>query len=99
MTRGSTKILFALAAILPILLIAFSSLQNLTFADEIYRFKRMWPTLQQPWYFSLPSDVAVDSDGNIYIADTDKNRVQKFNAEGYFITGWGGKGGRGRRVR
>ena len=26
--------------------------------ETTYRFERMWPTLQQPWYFDRPSSVA-----------------------------------------
>ena len=24
------------------------------FTEETYRYKRMWPTLPQPWYFGVP---------------------------------------------
>ncbi len=36
--------------------------------------------------------VAVDSLGNVYVADTDNNRIQKFNSTGIFITKWGSPG-------
>ncbi len=39
--------------------------------------------------FSGPGDVAVDGSGNIYIADTDNNRIQKFDSDGDFILMWG----------
>jgi prepilin-type N-terminal cleavage/methylation domain-containing protein len=32
---------------------------------------------------------AIDSSGNIYVADAQNNRIQKFNASGTFITMWG----------
>jgi len=35
----------------------------------------------------------VDSGGNVYVADTDNNQIQKFNASGEFITKWGSFGG------
>jgi sugar lactone lactonase YvrE len=53
-----------------------------------YRYQRLWPTLQQPWYFSLPNDVATDADGYVYIADTFSYRIQKFTADGGFVTAW-----------
>ena len=33
--------------------------------------------------------VAVDSDGNIYVADTFNYRIQKFDSTGTFLTKWG----------
>ena len=43
-------------------------------------------------FFSSASDIAVDSSGNIYVADTGNNRIQKFSPEGTFITKWGSLG-------
>ena len=39
--------------------------------------------------FDSPSDIAVDSSGNVYVVDMSINRVQKFNSDGNFITSWG----------
>ncbi len=36
--------------------------------------------------------VAVDSSGNIYVADKGNNRIQKFDSDGNFIAKWGGLG-------
>jgi len=35
-----------------------------------------------------PRDVAVDSQGNVYVVDTGNKRVQRFDAEGRFIAAW-----------
>jgi DNA-binding beta-propeller fold protein YncE len=43
-----------------------------------------------PGQLSSPSDVAFDADGNIYVADTNNNRVSKYDAEGNFIAAAGG---------
>ena len=58
-------------------------------SEEIYKFERLWPTLQQSLYFSFPSDVAMDEAGNIYVADTYNHRIRKLTSDGHFITAWG----------
>ncbi len=59
---------------------------------KTYRFERLWPTLQQPWYFGAPSDVAVDLSGFVYALDEVNGRIMKFNAQGQFVTQWGERG-------
>jgi len=39
--------------------------------------------------FSLPDGVATDSAGNVYVADGNNHRVQKFSSSGTFIRMWG----------
>ncbi|MFZ0510926.1 MAG: hypothetical protein WAM14_04900 [Candidatus Nitrosopolaris sp.] len=36
--------------------------------------------------------VAVDSAGNVYVADTYNDRIQKFDSNGTFIAKWGTSG-------
>ena len=62
-----------------------------TFAssEETYVFERMWPTLQQPWYFHSPVAVGIDSSGNVYVVDYWNHRIQKFTSDGTFLTKWG----------
>ena len=61
-------------------------------SEETYKFERMWPTIQQPWYFHNPRRIAIDDAENVYVADTDIHRIQKFTSSGEFITKWGSEG-------
>jgi hypothetical protein len=38
---------------------------------------------------SVPADVAVDSEGNLYMIDGYNHRIQKFGGSGNFMTKWG----------
>lgn len=49
-------------------------------------------TLTEPGTFSLPSSVAVDKDGNVYVTDTLNNRVEIFDGDGKFISMFGKNG-------
>ncbi len=39
--------------------------------------------------FNAPTGMALDSRGNVYVADADNHRVQKFSPDGKFLTKWG----------
>jgi hypothetical protein len=43
--------------------------------------------------FIEPSGVAVDGAGNVYVADTNNNRIEKFASDGTFLAKWGSRGG------
>jgi len=52
-------------------------------------FERMWPELRQPWHFIGPEYMAVNKNGNVFVADAENNCIQKFSSDGIFITKWG----------
>ena len=51
-------------------------------------------TLTEPGQFSVPTNVAVDNDGNLYVSDTYNNRIEIFDADGNFIREFGKAGDR-----
>ena len=42
--------------------------------------------------FSGPRGIAVDAVDNVYVADTDNNRIQKFTSSGTYVAQWGTAG-------
>lgn len=42
--------------------------------------------------FNAPRGVATDGAGNLFVADTNNNRVQKFDAAGNYLGGWSSSG-------
>ena len=67
MKRGYTlgKLFFKWQVTVGIIILVITPFQAM--AGEEYRFERMWPTLQQPWYFYSPFDIALDADMSLFI--------------------------------
>ena len=42
----------------------------------------------KPGEFNIPHGIDLDTDGNVYVADRENNRIQKFDANGNFIALW-----------
>ena len=68
-------------------------------AFAVHRFTAAGEFLQRwgtdgfgPGQFDSPAGVAVDRAGNVYVADSSNNRVQKFSSTGGFIRQWGSMG-------
>jgi len=42
--------------------------------------------------FFSPTGIAIDPSGNVYVADSQNNRIQKFDSNGVFLSKWGSFG-------
>ena len=60
--------------------------------DEEFRFQRLWPTLQQPWWFNSPDGIAIDDSGNAYVVDHGNHLIQKLTVNGQLVGKWGSRG-------
>jgi sugar lactone lactonase YvrE len=67
-------------------------------ADSPYKLLRRIGTagkkhsLTDPGNFAMPTNVAVDGDGNLYVTDTLNSRIQIFDADGNFLKTFGKAG-------
>jgi hypothetical protein len=43
--------------------------------------------------FNLPAGIAVAPSGEVFVADTDNNRIEVFDSAGNFLRKWGALGG------
>ncbi|MEM7704390.1 MAG: C13 family peptidase [Pseudomonadota bacterium] len=59
---------------------------------ENYRFERLWPPLQAPWYFQ-PFSIAVNQSGDVYFSSVDRFEVRKYSVNGQQISAIPGIGG------
>jgi tripartite motif-containing protein 71 len=73
-----------------LLLLSFSGFAH---AQQTYTVQTQWGTLgSETGEFNEPTGVAVDSSGNVYVADTGNSRIQKFTPNGGFLAAWGTSG-------
>ena len=67
--------------------------EGITPSKEQYSFVRTWGSEGTgDGQFKYPEGIAIDSSGNVYVADNGNNRIQKFDSNGKFITKWGSDG-------
>jgi hypothetical protein len=88
--KTTTKyFLAAILALLPLTMIPSISAIN----GSTYEFVMKWGTPGTgEGQFNGLYDVAVDSNDNVYVADSLNHRIQKFNSTGGFILEWGSSG-------
>ena len=91
MEKKSRNLSFLGSFIFAMVVVSFF-LPSKGYSTETYRFERMWPDLQQPWYFDSPTGVAFDADDNLYVAEEGNDRIQKFRPDGTLVTKWGFSG-------
>jgi streptogramin lyase len=63
-------------------------------SPQTFQFVRQWGAQAPAGQFNAPSGVAVDAGGNVYVADSTNQRIQKFDPTGNFILQWGTLGKR-----
>ena len=62
-------------------------------AENSYEFVHKWGSKGSgDGQFSSPYGIAVESAGNVYVVDSNNDRIQKFSASGGFLAKWGSKG-------
>lgn len=84
-SRALVRLVIATAA----LSFAFGALVTTAFAAEEYRVGGVWP--EPTYHMNNATGVATDPSGNVYVADTDNNRVVKYGVNGGAWY-WGGLG-------
>jgi streptogramin lyase len=66
---------------------------NVNLAGYSYEFETKWGGPgKDNGQFDWPRGIAVDKNNYVYVADSNNNRIQKFDSNGTFIAKWGSKG-------
>jgi DNA-binding beta-propeller fold protein YncE len=52
----------------------------------------LWSMTREPHPFNVPSDLATNPQGNLYVLDAGNDRIQVFDPEGHFMRMWGKSG-------
>ena len=75
------------------LMLAFAVTSSVC-AQDHYRFLKEWGSQGTGnGEFDQPLDLAIDSQGRVYVVDSLNHRIQKFGPDGTFVRAWGSHGG------
>ncbi|MDI1495225.1 MAG: NHL repeat-containing protein [Cenarchaeum symbiont of Oopsacas minuta] len=74
-----------------VVLIALVPISNASY-DHSFILKWGESGLDSPGEFLYPQYIAIDSNGSVYVTDLGNKRIQKFDANGEFLTTWGSSG-------
>lgn len=88
-------VLFSLTIYTNIILISDKALSQVpaSSTEQYYNFARQWGSSgSYDGQFDSPQGIATDSSDNVYVADSENNRIQKFDSNGNFITKLGSYG-------
>jgi len=61
-------------------------------SGESHAFVNAWREESDGWGFVFPAGVAVDSSGNVFVADPIKHSIKKFDSSGKFLRKWSCEG-------
>lgn len=57
-----------------------------------FRYQRLWPALQQPWYYVNTRSVAVDSNDQVFVVDSFNHRIHRYSRDGRLTFRFGSEG-------
>jgi len=79
----SAKLLITLAGTCAVLGLSLGIASAATYVTS-------WGADPGPGQLRSPHDVAIDAAGDVYVADTNHDRIAKFTSDGGFLRAWGG---------
>jgi sugar lactone lactonase YvrE len=57
-----------------------------------FRYQRLWPALQQPWYYVNTRSIAVDPNDQVFVVDSFNHRIHRYSRDGRLTFRFGSEG-------